>query len=234
MAYAASDGNLSAIKVLLKYGAQDDNALVKAAEGGHSNIVHHLLHHKMSCDGALVRACQEGHEDVVTVMLEANESPDTPYKGKTPRQAATVYPNILRMLIQFGAKSNTGDGALYLACWSGHEDAVEILLTAGENPNTPYDSETPAEAATAGGFYKILELLCKHGAEIKPEQLIQACKEGNAKMVMALLEGGEDPDTPHNDETPRQAAATNGHPSILHLLLKHGAKCNTSPPPGRP
>ena len=80
---------------------------------------------------------------------------------------------------------------------------MKVLLEAGEDPDTPYKSQTPTEAAIEGGHVSILSLLFKYGAKQNPKELVEACEKGNDKRVKVLLESGQNPDTPYGGQTPK-------------------------------
>lgn len=58
-----------------------------------------------------------------------------------------------------------GNSALFWASWKGHADCVELLLSAGANPNLKDKLyETPLHAASRNGHVAIVQmLLSSHG-----------------------------------------------------------------------
>lgn len=160
---AARVGNMAAVDVLLKAGADVDaldrhkwTALGAAAHAGHDTVVDHLLYKGAAVDRpngetgwtALMAAAQEGREHVVT------------------------------MLLQYGADVNARDTGGYTALMIATEaeqfDAVKRLLQNGADPEVRANDgwlcrfvqldrcrgKTAAEMARAGGnqirFNKLL------------------------------------------------------------------------------
>lgn len=97
-----------------------------------------------------------------------------------------------------------GFGVLGLASFFGRVEAVEVLLAAGANPNTP--------SANAFKVCPIHSAAANRDAEIS----LPLCK--------ALLEGGANPNTAQaGGWTPLHQAAAHGRLPIVELLLSHGA-----------
>lgn len=97
-----------------------------------------------------------------------------------------------------------GDTALHLACLYGHQEAVEILLTAGASVDVrDEDGALPLHDASAGGYNGIVTLL------------LQAAEE---KHMLPSLLSLVDVD----GDTPLHHAGRGCHAQVVRLLLDAG------------
>jgi ankyrin repeat protein len=136
--------------------------------------------------------------------------------------------------------------ALQLACKSGHDEVVRLLLSHGANIFVRKRAgRTTLELAAAGGYPSIVEALLHANQQGEPEQVLasetgatfghkteaiqnfvtasalrMACASGNAEVVTKLLEHVRLPVSPsENEETLLQLAARKGHTSVVEVLL---------------
>ncbi|MFO1482219.1 MAG: ankyrin repeat domain-containing protein [Verrucomicrobiaceae bacterium] len=119
---AAIDGDMTLVQVCLmagpdlnKHPDQDGLpgllAIDCAAIGGHEGIVALLLQHGANpnppAPSPLIIACSLGHYDVAKVLLEHGADPNANGNNSgdgTPLNAATGYPEIVKLLRSHGAK----------------------------------------------------------------------------------------------------------------------------------
>lgn len=152
--YAAKNGHLDCIKVLLEHGAdihsadiEDETALTLAAAWGHTDCVRYLLEqganvNDCAVDGTpLIYAAQRGNEDCVRLLLERGACVNECVSyGKTALKAAVRCDSLscIRLLVEHGARvseaDNFGFDEMMLAVLRGNEECIQLLLAAGGNP----------------------------------------------------------------------------------------------------
>ena len=116
--------------------------------------------------------------------------------------ASRGYAHITRMLLQYGASVDCGDGnlrtPLHYAAGHGQTSMVQLLLDAGANPNV-VDSflKTPCMDASLHGHVDLVRVLIKGGADVQlrsqiGETALQFAANNGAKDVFVLLMTGSD------------------------------------------
>lgn len=205
-------------------------------------------------DTALTIACAGGHDDLVKLLLARGSNIEhRDKKGCTPLiLAATAgHTSTCHILLDYGAdieaqSDRTKDTALSLACSSGRQEVVELLLMSNANCEHRNVSDyTPLSLAASGGYVGIIKVLLNHGAEINSRTgsklgispLMLAAMNGHVAAVKLLLDRGSDVNA--QIETNRNTALTlacfQGRTEVVGLLLdrcanvEHRAKTGLTP-----
>jgi len=240
---AGADPNLSQIS--------GETPLMAASRSGGAAVVSQLLAKgaKTGAAGArgqtaLMWAVAQKHPDVVKLLIAAGA--DINQKSAALSQVMAVSPHGMLQYnknVPFG-----GDTALMFAARVGDLESARLLLGAGARPNDADASGISATAMAAhAGFTDIVELLLDKGADPNTSgagftALHAAVMRRDDRMVSALLAHKADPNakvlswTPtrrssrdwnFNPElvgaTPYWLAARATAPSIMKMLLEHGA-----------
>ena len=143
------------------------------------------------------------------------------------------------ILLEHGAEieaqsDRTKDTALSLACSSGRQEVVELLLMSDANfEHRNVSDYTPLSLAASGGYVGIIKVLLNHGAEINSRTgsklgispLMLAAMNGHVAAVKLLLDRGSDVNA--QIETNRNTALTlacfQGRTEVVGLLLDRHA-----------
>jgi cytohesin len=188
---AALHGNDPATRTLLNRGADPRRA---------------------SDDGfdALQCAAQGGDPQTLRVLLGAGVDPTHQNSGgKTALDVAARSGNTeaVRVLAAVPGAVQAAGYALGFAALYDHAEVVEVLLSAGADPNAyPADNSPPLHLAAHKGRVRIVEMLL--GAQAAADIVFK-------------------------DQTPLFLAATEGHEQVVDLLIGAGADPNWKTPPGR-
>ncbi|KAJ5520881.1 hypothetical protein N7463_001334 [Penicillium fimorum] len=233
LSYAALDGCIRSIALLLQAGAEIDaqvngRTVLQAAAGrGRLEVVQALLAKQADVNAspaeqngqtALQAAAGGGRLEVVQVLLAAhayvNASP-AKHNGKTALQAAAAggHVEVVKTLlaakadVKAPAAENGGQTALQAAAGGGHFEAVQTLLAAGADINAPagFDNQTALQAAAGGGHLKVVQALLAANADVNA---LPARRSG---------------------QTALQAAAGGGHLEVVKTLLAGKADVNAPP-----
>ncbi|XP_007666218.1 ankyrin repeat and SOCS box protein 5 isoform X2 [Ornithorhynchus anatinus] len=141
-----------------------------------------------------------------------------------------------RILLEAGANVNatTIDGMtpLFNACSRGSASCTELLLMHGAKPQLQSCLPSPAHEAARKGHCECLEVLISWGTDVDQDiphlgtPLHVACTAQQCHCVRKLLDAGADPQKGKYWESPLHAAAQQGGPEIVSLLLEFGADIN--------
>ena len=174
LAWAAEEGNVETIAVLLKHGAGKD---------------------QKSLDTALFNAAVRGPIEAVRLLLNHGADPKAAsgFAGYTPLLGAAYSENasaetvelLLTRGVDVNAKPATGDTALDLANKRGHTRIVELLQSSGatasekQSATTTASAKPSAESATdvRAAAEKSLALLQKCGPEFFAKSGCVACHQ---------------------------------------------------------
>ncbi|KAN0070496.1 Ankyrin repeat-containing domain protein [Elaphomyces granulatus] len=249
LSYAAWNGHIATIKLLLKAGARVDSTdeiggspLSYAICYGHNDVVGLLLKNGAQVDSPdniskvlLLSAAEKGYEAVVGLLLENGidlESKDR--FGQTPLLWASRnrHEAVVKLLPEKGADlESKGSGWTpplvadsvrhrYRASEYGHEAVVKLLLEKGAY----------LESKDRSGWTPLLSA-AKNGHEVvggfDQTPLLVAAGNGHEAMVKLLLEKGADLESKDcSGRTPRSWAAEKGHEAIVKLLEKASKNFN--------
>ena len=162
----------------------------------------------------LIMAAMGGHLSIVQMLLAANAKVDVrDSKLWTPLHHACHqgHAEVVRALLDAAActetKDNVGCTPLLVCCIMGTNEAASELLTRGANPDAAdNDGFTAVQSAVGRDNLELARLLLQFKADPKPPNV-----HGDTALHLACSKGDEDP-------------------SIVNLLLEHGAEPNTARP----
>ena len=198
--------------------ARGQTALMWAVSQKHPDVVKVLLAH-----GADVRARSDVWSQVMAVPphghLDYNHA--IPAGGETPLMFAARVNDLAsaKLLVAAGANVNDADAwgvsATTLAAHSGYGELVEFLLEKGADPNAAPPGFTALHEAIMRRDEKMVSALLAHGAD------------GNAPLKTWTPTRRASHDFNFSPElvgaTPFWLAARFSEPSVMRLLVKHGA-----------
>lgn len=255
LVWAAMNGQLQAVQLLLARGAQiaaknneGVTALYWAANNGHASIIQLLLDKGANCRPKdkigwtpLHRAAFNGHTGVARALLDSDadiEAKDGTKWTALMRAATNGNVEVVRLLLAKDAnvtiKDMEGCTPMHHAALKGHTSIVKLLVERGaDSEDRDNDGWTVLQHASWNGHEKTVRYLLKNDANVHSRAengwtaLHQATWNGHATVVGRLLKGGADPnETDDEGETPLHQAAWRGHPAVVKLLLQDDADPN--------
>ncbi|XP_015759142.1 PREDICTED: transient receptor potential cation channel subfamily A member 1 homolog isoform X2 [Acropora digitifera] len=229
--YAASKGNLTAVRELLQCDgikidqkdASRSTPLHCAAADGAVEVVKALLDAGADVTARdneertpIHLACTDNKIDTVQVLFEHVENSENGY-------------DISDML---EGKNKEGETALHAAVKGGCLDIVKLCLDKGAKVRARRGNLAhPLHIAAINGHVKIAACLIEHNANIEARNALhetplhKAAASNKREMVEFLLEKGADIECLDKDKyTPLLIAASRGHTAVVELLLKRDAK----------
>lgn len=228
--YAAVEGGVEDISLLLKYGAdinaqdvRDLTPLHLACHHNKAKTVEYLLRQgakigmQDSCGfSALHHAAIQGHKEVAQVLIKASADVNLNDRfGYSPLLWAAYTKHLdlipkFRIIVNMRRRDNHGRTLLHLALHQGDDDPV-----GGEE----------VVAGFIDAFISILEAKDSRGGT----PLYRATAQGNTTAVRLLLDRGANIEARDQlKETPLHAAATRGDPTMIQLLADRGADVNAT------
>ena len=249
---ASAEGHDRIVQMLLESGADVNarggiygNALQAASVKGHNKILHMLynagadLNSKGGQYGRpLLGAIVVDKEKVVQFLLEkgADANAEDWYRGNALQLASGGgQQTIVQMLLDRGADCNARGryrgNALYIASANGYTTIVQMLLEKGaviDIGGGPYGNAL--HVASAAGYEDLVQVLLERGANIEAQghygnALCTASAMGQGRIVQMLLDRGADADAPGGKHgSPLQTASRGNHETVMHILLKGGAR----------
>ncbi|XP_068226683.1 uncharacterized protein [Palaemon carinicauda] len=219
-------------------------ALHYATEQGHSYIVHMLIKSGVRVDTpdaehmtALHLAAQRGMAEVITLLLEGGARVNNKMSDKSSPlhiAASRGYTDIVETLLDRGAKIDSLDGSdrtpLILAVSRSHYKVVQLLLKRGAKVNIEeIHGYTPLCEAVWHKDLKLVQMLLTAGAKItQSHYLLHYAVLHRHYQLAEMLLGARCIVNLRDDngDTPLIIAARTCQPSIIKLLLEHGANTN--------
>ncbi|KAA2284659.1 ankyrin repeat domain-containing protein [Arenimonas fontis] len=183
---------------------------------------------------AATRDSWHGRPEAVMTLLANGADPRRPdAEGNTPlhHAARSTDPAVAALLLDAGAQlealNHEGHSPLGVACAAGNWRLARFLMERGAKPE-PVGGQPALLAAASGDDDPAgVQLLLRHKARVDARgehqrtALLQACANGNAEIVAALLEAGADRNARDADElTPLLEAARGAHAEVLARLAQ--------------
>ncbi len=202
-------------------------------------------------NGLLHRMARNGNELILKFLL-SKKICDLELRnslGETPLLVADfAKPNIVRLLIGFGAEvnvaNNSGFTPLHLAVIAKSKESVALLILAKADMTAVdiYD-RSPLHLAVQSDLVEMVKLMLDSGADVNQQfevsrsvlcvaararsVLCVAARARNESMVRLLLEYGANVSYVHSDEsTPLHFAVWLDDPSISRWMIEQGADVN--------
>lgn len=222
LAIAASRGNLSTVKVLLR---KDPAQLERKDNKGYTPLIHAVMKQRVDVTTFLI-----GKKADVTAKASDNRSL---LSWAALYGSTDLLDILLKEKQDVNAQDSRGFTPLHLAAYAGRWQNVRRLLdpkyraviTAKTN-----DGWMPLHEACAKGTLKTVEILLNHGAPIMARDkwqwtpLHRAAQAGHLEIARYLIEQGADIEakTPY-DWTPLHEAIYGGFTSLVSLFLDNDA-----------
>ncbi len=197
-------------------------------------------------DEALYRAASEGNLVTVKAALAsgANVNAKDPENRQTALMGAIAASSdseeIVKLLIKakasMNAQNNSGQTALFIACFLNKKQTAEILIAAGSNVDIAEKAKvTPLMGVSMQGFTEIARLLITAKAQLNTRDangstaLLYAAANGHAEVTQLLVDQKAAIELSTNDGlTALAAAAKHGHYDTLKVLMAAKANVNAS------
>ena len=259
--YACEKAQADSVKLLLENGADPNISDVEGYSGLHLAVygnctidtLQDIMTHKaylnaqnLDEETALWLACAHRKQDLVKALLKAGSNTNIANdKGDTSLHAA-VYGNcnkkIISAIIYHGANVNVSSKgnrtALMMACEKSNTGAVNILLTAGADPNiADDDGETCLHGAFRGACNtEVLQTIIDHGADVNATfknnctVLMVATTDSNTDHTNVLPKAGADPNIAdgHGETCLHHAVRYACNKEVLQAIIDHGADVNAT------
>ncbi|KFH45075.1 Serine/threonine-protein phosphatase 6 regulatory ankyrin repeat subunit C-like protein [Hapsidospora chrysogenum ATCC 11550] len=244
----------STVDLLLKHGAcvnarhsYGATPLGMASYAGNVEVATILVDHGANIDACDLEGCTplmiavlEQEEEMVDLYLKRGadvQRKDVQGFSALDKAHRSEHGRIMHRLILGGAFSDRGNGngctPIMTCSRLGYQDAVDLLLQRGADPNKVDDTHsTCLSKASYGGHVEVVETLLRH----KPPKtnvdaqddsgetaLHHACFGGYSEIVHLLLHEGEaDPGiVDHKGRGPLHQACTVGYEPVARLLINH-------------
>ena len=256
--HACESAKTESVKLLLKKGADpnisDDkgNTSLHATVSGRctDNALKDLISHGAYLDAqnksgrtALWLACSYKKQNSIKILLTAGSNPNiADNDGYTSLHAATgCKKKIIKAIIDHGthvnARSKNNMTALMMACEKRNEDAINVLLAAGSNPNIAWNGLTCLHTAVFRDCSKeALQAIISHRVDMNRTNeknvtaLMVACRRGNLDAVNEFLNAGADPTIEDGLGATwiHHAVGEGCSKEFLQAIIDHGADVNAT------
>ncbi|CAG2210990.1 unnamed protein product [Mytilus edulis] len=226
--FAADDGNIDLIKLLVRY-----KAIVNSQ--------------KMNGMTPLYIACNSGHFNAVQLLIENKADVNKcENEGWSPIHIACydgLY-DIAEILIINSADvnkdNNTGETPLHYACDGNHINIVKLLLQHGSDIDKGNgNEETPLHRTCQAGYVDIVKLLCEHGASTNQRSrdgftpLHCFCNRDYDKKFDQTITKSAFLHNVNESGDMHLIPAENSDKDIIKHLIKHGADTNSATDNGK-
>ena len=195
---------------------------------------------------ALIRACYNAQTESVKVLLENGADPNiSDASGHSGILAAVhgqctneILKEIIACKVDLDAQNKDGRTALVLACFYRQQEAVQVLLEAGSNPNiTDNNGHGSLYAAVFKGCrQKIIQAMIDHHADVnatskdKVTAIMCACNKRRVYAIHVLLKARADiniADT-NGDTCLKHAVYGDCSEEVLQAIIDRGADVNVT------
>ncbi|KAM0146728.1 hypothetical protein ACHAPG_010988 [Botrytis cinerea] len=237
MHYAAANGNIEIVRILIKAGA---SASISQSDNNYNT--------------PLDLAARKGHKEVVKLLLKNGAEMNGKSVGANALQTAAGagMKDMVQFLLNAGAEVNATSGikgdALQSASSEGRVEIVKLLLENGATFQGYEDSiyGNPLSAAAHKGSFELVDLFLQRGISINTSggrygNPLQSAVNAqhvhpNINFIRFLLSKGADVNAQGGQDGSALQAAVNRHGrslephmlEIIHLLLEKGADVNIS------
>ena len=195
---------------------------------------------------ALLAACMYGQDFKIRVLLDAEADPNIANKNDYTCLHFSVLGNCSKEVIQtiigqgadVNAKNQESQTALLLACEKGNTDIVNILLSAGADPNiADMDGNICLHHAVNKYCTKnLLQALINQGVNVNATNqknqtaLLRACINVENVKISKLLGAGADPTIADEDSNTCLHFSVLGNCSkeVIQAIVDHGADVNAT------
>ena len=242
LASAIINGHTDVVRVLLDRGADPNSPnehgismLSFSITFKRMDILNILLERGAKPDGAaLLSAVEADVPAVVTLILDRgvdinarDEDGMTALIAAAAKDLHALAELLVRRGAELNAKDGAGENALIIASKSGSLRVAELLVKRGADVNAKDNIGKTALMHAAGEQRaKMVALLKAAGAREFEPTLEEAAKQGDARMVRALLDRGVDPNLPDADGRTPLFHAVLSDENCVNALLEKGANPN--------
>jgi ankyrin repeat protein len=206
---AIREGNKNRVEELLR---KDPNLILVKDKENLSPLMVALYNHKT---------------DIASLFMERMAALSIHEAAATGKMTHLIS-NLAREPELVNAYADDGFQPLGLAAYFGHKEAVEYLIKAGADINSPSKNSlgvTPLQSAVAGCHYEITGLLLGAGADPNVRErggytpIHVAAQCGDIRIARLLIFGGANLETTNEDgKQPLDMALAAGHDEVAKLI----------------